>query len=288
MSPTRIPTEDDFTPLKSQGLTVQLTYPSAGRESTTAILLIFHGLGDSEAPFASFAHNLSLPGVLAISVRGVSPLPPALLGLPLDSGPTSNFHWGDDLSLNPATGDLDPDPGFTKARDLVLGRLVRGVLLQSCGWEYDDLLLFGFGQGGSLALGLASVLRNLKPEGEEEDRVREVTDETKDEVVVKGKKNMSDAKPKVFKGVVSIGGALPASMIPTVSSREKSKTPVLVCHGRESEAVDEDAVDVLKDEFADVRVVKWKRPDDGMPRNRDEVLPMMEFFAERLKAGWSG
>jgi predicted esterase len=66
----------------------------------------------------------------------------------------------------------------------------------------------------------------------------------------------------------------------------KAKTPVLVCCGRESEAVDVDAEEVLEREFEQVRVVKWERDDDGMPRSREEVLPMMQFFAERLRSGW--
>lgn len=126
-------------------------------------------------------------------------------------------------------------------------------------------MLFGFGQGGSLALGLASSLRLQ--------RVEDVTEGGKE-------------KEKAFKGVVSIGGALPASMVPTVSGLGKAKTPVLVCCGRESEAVDEEAVDVLEREFESIKLVRWKRASDGMPQNREEALPMMQFFAERLRSGW--
>ncbi|KAK3684854.1 phospholipase/Carboxylesterase superfamily protein [Podospora appendiculata] len=254
MVATRVPTEADFAPLLPQ-LAVKLSFPSPP-ESTTSILLLFHGLGDAETPFAGFAHSLALPGVLGIAVRGTSALPPALLGLPPDAGPTSNFHWGDDITVGP-TGDLDPDPGFEKAAGLVMDRLVRGVLVGTCGWQLDDVLMFGYGQGGQLALGLASRVRG----GE------------------------------AFKGVVSLGGGLPPSMVPSESGREKATTPVLVCHGRESEAVDEDAIALLREEFADARIVQWKRASDGMPESRDEVLPMMQFLAERLDtqmpAKWS-
>ncbi|KAK3327839.1 phospholipase/Carboxylesterase superfamily protein [Cercophora scortea] len=253
--PTRVPTEADFTPLLPS-LAVKLSFPSPP-ESTTSILLLFHGLGDAETPFAGFAHSLALPGVLGIAVRGTSPLPPALLGLPDDGSPSRNFHWGDDITVGP-NGDLDPDPGFEKAAGLVMEKLIRGVLVESCGWRLDDLLMFGYGQGGQLALGLAA-------------RVRGGDD--------------------AFKGVVSLGGALPPSMVPSESGRGKAGTPVLVCHGSESEAVDEDAIGLLKEEFADARIVQWKRASDGMPESREEVLPMMEFLAERLNtqmpAKWS-
>ncbi|RYP58470.1 hypothetical protein DL770_010420 [Monosporascus sp. CRB-9-2] len=266
--PTRIPTPEDFEHL-APSLRVSLVYPEVP-ETTTAILLLFPGLGDSEAPFAALARNLNLPGVLAIAVRGVSPLPPALLGAApdSDSGPTQHFHWGDDLTLSPSTGDLDPDPGFSGAERLVLGGLVRETLVRRCGWDSRDVLLFGFGQGGSLALGLATRLRGSS------DRVVDVTE---------GDEAATDS---AFKGVVSIGGPLPASMVPTVSGRGKARTPVLLCRGRSSELLDEAAVDAVRGEFADVREVTWKkREDDGMPRSREEMLPIMQFFAERLASG---
>jgi hypothetical protein len=75
-------------------------------------------------------------------------------------------------------------------------------------------------------------------------------------------------------------------MVPTVSGLGKAKTPVLVCCGRESEAVDGDAEELLEREFEEVKLVRWKRNDDGMPRSREEVFPMMQFFAERLRSGW--
>lgn len=263
----RIPKADDFRSL-SPDLTLALHFPSPP-ESMTAILILLHGLGDSEASFASFARSMNLPGVLAIAVRGVNPLPPALLGGPATSGPPRHFHWGDDLNLAPSSGGLDADPGFTKATDLILDRLVRETLVDKCGWALSDVLFFGFGQGGALALGLASRAR-------EGPRVEEVHED---------KDGKPIETPRAFKGVVSVGGALPTSMISTVSDRAKAKTPVMVCHGRSCDAVDEDAVDLLKREFVDVREVKWNKAESTMPANREEMLPIMQFFAERLRSG---
>ncbi|KAI0525700.1 alpha/beta-hydrolase [Xylaria bambusicola] len=262
--PTRIPKPEDFTYLEPS-LNVSMVFPEIP-ETTTSILVLFHGLGDSEASFAKFAKNINLPGVLAISVRGISPLPPALLGLPgSEAGqPTSHFHWGDDLTLSSDTGDLEPDPGFSKAEELVLGKLIQGTLVGKCGWETNDILLFGFGQGGSLALGLSSKLR----------KAEELVG------VTEGNRELGLA----FKGAVSIGGQLPSSMIPSSSARSKAGTPVLVCHGRNSELLDSEAIELLNREFVDVREVKWMKADDSMPRNRHEMLPIMQFFAERLRA----
>jgi predicted esterase len=208
--------------------------------------------------------------VLAISVRGTAPLPALFAaGGDDEEEQVQGYHWGDDITFGER--GLDPDPGFEKARRWVMERLVGEVLVGKCGWEVGDVMVFGFGQGGSLALGLASALR-------EAPRVEEVAEE--EEEGGRGRQG------RALKGVVSIGGALPMSMVPSVSGLGKAKTPVLVCCGRRSEAVDGDAVDLLEREFEEVKVVRWNRADDGMPRNQEEVLPMMQFFAERLRSGW--
>ncbi|KAF4996807.1 hypothetical protein FGRMN_4283 [Fusarium graminum] len=248
--PPRIPTGDDFSSL-SATLPHTLHFPSPP-ESTTTFLILFHGLGDHDAPFASFAKNLSLPGVMAISVRGTSVLPAALMG-----SDTPGYYWGDDLTVDPNTGDIAVDSGFEKAREAVMDKLIRGVLIEKCGWELSDVIFFGFGQGGSLALGLASSLN----------KESQVTDVTEGE----------NPGTKRFKGAVSLGGPLPQSMVSTVTNHSKSRTSVLVCQ------LDEDAVDAVKREFEDVKVVQWQRRELSMPVNRDEVLPLMQFFADKLK-----
>jgi hypothetical protein len=64
-----------------------------------------------------------------------------------------------------------------------------------------------------------------------------------------------------------------------LSGRGKSDTHVLACQvdGREE--------GLLKGEFANVQVVRWKG-GVRMPKDREEVLPLMRFFAERLRS-WS-
>ncbi|OHE96765.1 phospholipase/Carboxylesterase superfamily protein [Colletotrichum orchidophilum] len=277
--PPRIPTQEDFEQVQKV-LPLALAFPNPP-ESTTAILLLFHGLGDSEAPFASFARAMSLPGVLSISVRGPSPLPPSMLP---DDGPSStsssagagagHFHWGDDITFVPSTDSLAPDPGFSKSSTLVVDRLIHETLVARCGWELSDIILFGFGQGGSLALGIASQLRLGQ-------KVVDVTDVPSPAASAsKPKRSDGHFDENTLKGVLSIGGPLPHSMVPTVSTRGKCKTKACLVQ------LDNDAFDAVKEEFLDVRLVKWKRKDAAMPRDREEMFPLMKFLAECLKSGW--
>jgi hypothetical protein len=178
-------------------------------------------------------------------------------------GSGKHFHWGDDVRLDPSTGDVDEDPGFEKASEVVLGKLIRETIVGKLGWEVDDVLIFGFGQGGSLALGLASRLANA--------RVEDVTEG-------------GGKKKDQFKGVISLGGPLPMSMVSTVSARKKSKTKVLLVQ------VGEEAAEFVNKEFMMADVVRWKRRDMDMPRSREEMLPIMGFIARStmLPAGISG
>lgn len=253
--PPRIPTAADFEPLSSH-LPHTLHFPSPP-ESTTTILLLFHGLGDAHTPFSSFASGMNLPGVLAITIRGVSPLP---LGAGGEDAKDGSWHWGDDVVVDQRSGEVDEDPGFERAKGVVMDKSVKEVLLEKCGWEYSDIMLFGFGQGGSLALGLASSLRTLPR--------------------ISLPHSQTSISP-TFKGVVSLGGPLPQSMVPTISSREKSKTKVCVVQLKEHK------VDNVKREFDDVSVVNWQRSEVGMPRNREEMFPIMKFLADRLNSGWA-
>jgi predicted esterase len=114
-----------------------------------------------------------------------------------------------------------------------------------CGVSERGLFFWGFGQGGIAALAI----------------VRSFTAE--------------------FGGVVSIGGRLPASSM----GEGKSRTPVLVCGGSKSREITRGRLEELKGRFADVEYVKWEKPDDSMPKNREEMLPIMKFLARRLKSG---
>ncbi|KAL1891256.1 hypothetical protein Sste5346_007715 [Sporothrix stenoceras] len=271
---TRVPTEDDFKGL-GPDFTVALHFPDPPA-STTAIMLLFHGLGDAESPFAAFARAVNLPGVLAIAVRGTSVLPQSLVaGTDADDasfgqGP-QHFHWGDDLRLD-GTGQLDDDPGFDTAVQRVDSRLIQDVLITKCGWRYDDILLFGFGQGGTFALALAARVAARA--------------ETASKSITDGSPSSKQTADSSFKGIVAIGPAVPSAVTGAPTSAPRLATPVLVCGAAGGEAVSDETQGMLRRRFTSVEVAAWRRPNDednGMPRNRAEMLPIMQFLAKRLQ-----
>jgi len=154
------------------------------------------------------------------------------------------FHWGDDVLFSEQNEGIEHDAGFAKSTK-VLADDVIGALKEKCGYQPREILIFGFGQGGMAALNVAARL-------DEE-----------------------------LGGVVSIGGALPSSVS---TPKKKNRTPVIVCHGKRKSAIDEDDVDKLKEVFEFVEIKEWAKTGDGMPANRDEMLPIMQFFATRLRS----
>lgn len=139
------------------------------------------------------------------------------------------------------------DAGFKAARKLLVEDVVNSVLIGKCGVKPREIMLFGFGQGGMAALAAALALG-----GE-------------------------------LGGVVSLGGCVPADSSLSEAGK-KCKTPVLLCAGERGSAINDAGLRRLKECFQDVEVVRWKRTGDGMARNREEMMPIMRFFARRLRS----
>lgn len=139
---------------------------------------------------------------------------------------------------------MDFDTGFTKAVKIIQQEVIEHGLLERCGYTPREITLFGFGQGAMAALAVAASM------------------------------------PEELGGVVSIGGPLPSSS----ASVKSVKTPVLVLGGSSNTLITRTNLDKLKAAFLSVEYQKWNRTGDGMPRNRDEMLPIMRFLARRLRS----
>lgn len=204
----------------------------------TNILILLHGLGDTNASFTKLGQQLSLPETACIALQAPNPLPFNLGG----------FHWGDDLIFDQNTGAMDVDTGFKTSTRIVLDKIIKDALISKCGYRAREIMLFGFAQGGMVAVQAAAEF-----DGEE------------------------------LGGVISIGGPLSFSA-PLTALQTKSKTPILVIKSSKGSAITDGAVARLKDAFEFVEVKEWKKNGDGMPSNREEMLPIMQFFARRLRS----
>lgn len=156
------------------------------------------------------------------------------------------YHWGDDIVFDQCSGDMDMDTGFGKSTKLLSEEIIEKVLVRQCGFRKRQIHFFGFGQGGMAAIDAACI--SLEELG----------------------------------GVVSIGGPLPAAAQNPQNS--KSKTPLLLMHGIPKSAITVAATTRIKSAFEYPSFYQWKRPGDAMPSNREEMLPIMQFLARRLRS----
>lgn len=218
----------------SASLVLSITPPPASSPRTTNVLILLHGLGDTAVSFTNLGKQLALPETTCISLQAPTPLPFDLGG----------FYWGDDITFDQASGEMDFDTGFTKAVKVIRQEVIEEGLFRICGYKPRDVMLLGYGQGAMAALATAASMA------------------------------------EELGGVVSIGGPLPSSN----ASTKSVKTAVLVLGGSSSTLVTRTSLDKLKTAFQSVEYQKWSRAGDGMPRNRDEMLPIMRFFARRLRS----
>lgn len=236
--PSRSPSQSDFPPSH----TITITLPSTQRQDQPPanILLLLHGIGDSAAGFTNFARALNLPETAVVTLQAPTPLPFDLPG----------FHWGDDISFDSRSGELDMDAGFAKALRIIVDEVVLDTLVGKCGYRLREIMVLGLGQGGMVGLSAAREL-GRRVQGQEGE----------------------------LGGVVSVGAPFPLSGSAT---GPKNRTPVLVVAGRDSPVVSDGAVRRTEGVFEFVEVARYQRKGDGMPRSREEMMPLMRFFARRL------
>ena len=143
---------------------------------------------------------------------------------------------------------MDVDTGFSKAT-ILLKDIIENGLGAKCGYSPQEIVLFGLGQGAMAALAAALPF------------------------------------PEDLGGIISIGGPLPISKSPLATgASNKSKTPVLVLGGSSNTLITPKAIITLKTVFEFLEYSGWVRSQDGMPRSREEMLPIMQFFSRRLKS----
>lgn len=143
---------------------------------------------------------------------------------------------------------MDHDTGFQESSRMLREDIIEQTLFQKCGYKARNILFFGYGQGAIAAIAAALGL-NLE-----------------------------------LGGIVSIGGPVPSSHWNSQDAIQKSRTPLIVLGGSSATSITQSALSLLKKSFVTVEYIKWPRPGDAMPTNRDEMLPIMKFLARRLQS----
>ncbi|KAF8311991.1 hypothetical protein DL93DRAFT_2149541 [Clavulina sp. PMI_390] len=216
------------------------------------LLVMLHGLGDTEAPFANLGRQLNLPQTAVLSLRAPSKIPY------LDD--EDAFQWYESFDR---FGDLLTQPNPTSALD-VMDRVLN-YLTSECSWPPDRIHLFGFAQGGSVALEIT--VRRWKAS-------LPAPSATADP---------SANAPLPIASVVSADG--PLISYPTF--KPLCATPILFFH-RGAQA-NGPVVSSLKKGFSYVNEVAAPMPPSqaqvgGMPRGKDEWAKVIEFWSRMLSS----
>ncbi|GAM36117.1 phospholipase/carboxylesterase superfamily protein [Talaromyces pinophilus] len=301
----RIPIADDF----PSNVTVVISYPgshdttppptatttttTSSKERAQNILILLHGLGDTATKFASFGRALNLPETVCITVQAPTPLPSSFIDIP-----GGGYHWGNDVVFNNdndarTEGALAMDAGFDRARSLLVKDVVTDTLVKKHGYKLRDIMFLGFGQGGMAALDAAREL-GLHPPVEGEMPVAATMESSTEVPWTPSSASAREGRGKIgdkqyrpsLSGVVSFGAAYPLSASTVAGGGTKDRTPVLLLAGRDdgSSAVTDTALKRTRDVFEFVEIHRWNRRGDGMPKSREDMLPVMQFFARRLKS----
>ncbi|KAG2218779.1 hypothetical protein INT45_000316 [Circinella minor] len=144
------------TPPKQSKCQLKFDYSPSSDGIDYNLLILFHGLGDSKKPFAQLGTKLNLPQTATLAIQAPEPVP--YMDGCYQWYPSFDFLTGD--MLTPANPERLK--GLFRTRKLVSELLEH--LITDCGFEASRIFLFGFSQGGTVALDIAlfgSEIRNL-------------------------------------------------------------------------------------------------------------------------------
>jgi len=232
-------------PPQSTAITAPFDYSPSDDGTDENLLVLLHGLGDTHLPFGRLGRGFKLPQTATLALRAPEQIPYLY---------EQAFQWypsfdplGDDLAHPNPTTAIDY---MTRVFDLLVG---------DCGWPPQRIHLFGYAQGGTVAVELAQKWWRR---------------------ALQQKRQKSDSKSSVqaIGSVVTVGG--PLLSYPTLSTL--CTTPVLVFHRPPpaDASLPKDALPAFRKGFT--RVIDVEKSGKGMPGSKDELQPIMQLWSERL------
>ncbi|KAL4076731.1 hypothetical protein V8B97DRAFT_1867225 [Scleroderma yunnanense] len=236
-------------PPKSSKIPVPFSYTPSDDGTDENILVLLHGLGDTDVPFAKLGRSLNLPQTATLALRAPEQIPFLY---------EQAYQWY--TSFDPL-GDLIERPNPTPALDILSVILVH--LIDDCGWPPHRIHLFGFAQGGSVAA-----------EGTVAWWKRELARIRESQVKYQGGTSVPARK---LGSVVTAAG--PLLSYPTLENL--CTTPLLVFHGG---SLSRSALASFSKAFTHVQTVNITGNGQGesMPRSKEEWEPIMRFWSQHL------
>jgi predicted esterase len=218
----RLPVQGDF-----QEIALQVTYdliphPTPDTESDVKhIVLVLHDYDKSEESLADFTKScLVQPDTAYLLLRA-------------PKNADKGYTWSDAAR---------PEGTFLEATQTVIS-IIRDVLVLKCLFPLRNILLFGYGQGGTVALAVAAEWREIE-----------------------------------LGGIMSIAGPMPSAI---QADGKKIKTPALVIGGSLGN-ITAQAEQHIRDLFLHVEVVLKTGFGNFLPK-KDEMGRVDAFFAHRLR-----
>ncbi|KAI0640881.1 hypothetical protein C8Q79DRAFT_1037718 [Trametes meyenii] len=237
---------------KSSEIPVPFVYSPSDDGTDENLLILLHGLGDTQIPFGRLGRQLHLPQTATLALRAPEKIPYLY---------EEAYQWYE--SFDPL-GELLEHPNPTPALDL-LTKVVEH-LVKECAWPPQRIHFFGFAQGGSVAA--ESALKYWRTELSLHQKALPSSSNQSSNVYI----------PQSLGSVISVSG--PLLSYPTL--KIPCPTPLLVFHRPHpaESALRPSAVGELKKGFGVVEEVKIR--GEGMPQSKEEWEPIMRFWSERL------
>ncbi|KAL5525703.1 hypothetical protein ACEPAG_7040 [Sanghuangporus baumii] len=232
-------------------ISVPFIYAPSDDGTDENLLILLHGLGDTHVPFGKLGKQLHLPQTATLALRAPLQIPY------LEEGAYQWYPSFDDLGetiVHP-----NPEAGVSLLRSVI------SHLTSACSWKTQQIHLFGFAQGGSVALETCIAIWKSRPR-----------------LLPGGTQSDEEAEANATLGsVISVGGPLllhHAISTPCV-------TPLLFLHRAPPSTIALDGLGTqlaaLRKLFGKFREVKFGS-GESMPASREEWEPVMEFWSERL------
>ncbi|KAL1938084.1 hypothetical protein VTO73DRAFT_11913 [Trametes versicolor] len=240
------------TPPKSSAISVPFVYHPSDDGTDENLLILLHGLGDTQIPFGKLGHQLHLPQTATLALRAPEKIPYLY---------EEAYQWFPSFDH---LGELLEHPNPTSALELMTK--IVDHLVNDCAWPPQRIHLFGFAQGGSV--GAQFALKYWSSELSLQQKALPSSSDSQSSVPA----------PHSLGSVVSVCG--PLLSYPTLP--KPCPTPLLIFHRPPpaETAMRPAAVAELKKGFAKVEEVKVR--GEGMPRSKEEWQPIMRFWSEHL------